>query len=654
MIDFQNISKQFGKQIVLDNVSFRIDPGERVGVVGPNGAGKSTLFNILIGELTPDAGTVSLPRNLRLGYLHQQLHAFSVPESVLEYTENAVPALHAVQHEIIGLEHDLQRLEGAERERALRRLGELQTDFEHQGGYELRHRAEAALTGLGYNPAALIEPFKTFSGGWQMRAELARALISNPDVLVLDEPTNFLDVPAVEWLRDFLRSFQGTLLLISHDRYLLNSLTGVTLEVAGTKITRYPGNYDGYIHARRQRYEQLVAAKKNQDQRREQLERFVERFKAKASKASQAQSRMKMLEKMEEIVLPEDYIKPPRIRLATPPHCGAEVVRLEDAGVSYDGQRWVMRHQEFRLERGEKAAVVGLNGMGKTTLLRVLAGKIPLSEGRCIWGHQVLPGYHAQDYSETMDPAKTVFGTARAAAPDATEKELRAVLGSFRFSGEAVEKPVAVLSGGEKARLALCRLLLNPPNLIIVDEPTTHLDIASREALEQALQRFEGTICLVSHDVEFVRKVATTIFAVSEKGIARYYGDYDYYRSKLATETAAAAAQEAERAPTTGEGAVKGDVRRQQKREEAGRRQAHGRLRKPWEAQLAAAEALVDKLSAEQQQIVNQLNAPVPGLDFAALNRRLSEIQAETAAATQRWEQAAEQLEAIREGVETG
>lgn len=650
MIDFQNISKQFGTQIVLDGASFRVDPGERVGVVGPNGAGKSTLFNLLIGELTPDAGTISLPRNLRLGYVHQELHAFAVAVSVLEYTENAVPALQAQQHEIIALEHQLAQFAGGERERALRRLGELQTDFEHQGGYDLRHRAEATLCGLGFDPVLLTEPFSTFSGGWQMRAELARSLISKPDVLVLDEPTNFLDVPAVEWLRDFLRSFQGTLLLISHDRYLLNSLTDVTLEVAGTKVTRYPGNYDEYIQARRLRYEHLLAAKKNQDQRREQLERFIERFRAKNSKAAQAHSKMKMLERMEEIVLPADYIKPPRIRLARPPHCGLEVVRLEDAGLSYDGQRWIMRHQELRLERGEKAAVVGLNGMGKTTLLRLLSGQLTPAEGRCVWGHQVQVGYHAQDYTETMDPARTVFATARAAAPDVPEKELRAVLGSFRFPGDAIEKPVAVLSGGEKARLALCRLLLNPPNFLILDEPTTHLDIASREALEQALQDYEGTICLVSHDIQFVRKVATTVFEVNRQGITRYYGDYDYYRAKLAADQLAADGRAA--AEGRAEAPTRSEQRKQQKREEAERRQEYSQVRKPWEKQLTEAEALVDRLSAEQKEIVGKLGATDPGLDYGALSRRLGEIQAQLGAETARWEAAAEALEALRRDYE--
>ncbi len=648
MIDFQHVSKQFGTQFVLDDVSFRIHPGERVGIVGPNGAGKSTLCALITGDISLDKGEIMVPKNLRLGHLRQQLRPDQVTASLLEYAENAVPQVAALEHEIHELEMGLPTLAEVERERALKRLGHAQTEFEHLGGYTLRHRAQAILGGLGFAPAADSRPFREFSGGWQMRAELSRVLLADPDVLILDEPTNFLDVPAVEWLRDYLREFRGTLLLIAHDRYLLNSLTEVTLEVAGSKAVRYPGNYDHYIEARRLRHDQMAAAKANQDRKREQLERFVERFKAKASKAAQAQSRMKQLEKLEEIVLPEEIIHPPHIRLPPPPHAGAETVRVEDAGVTYDGQRWVLRHLNFRLDRGEKAALIGLNGMGKTTLLRTISGKLSLNEGKTLLGHQVEVGYFSQDFVDTLDPANTVFTTARRANADVPEKELRSILGSFRFGGEAVEKTVEVLSGGEKSRLALLRLLLRPANFLILDEPTSHLDIASREALERALREYEGTMLLVSHDIEFVRRTATTIFTLTpDRGLTRYYGDYDYYRAKSAADAAnggGSGGDGMEETPTVAE------ERKARKRDDAARRNDLYKKRRPLERRLEEAEKKVESLSTEQAELVRQMEESVPETDYAAASKRLGEIQFALKVAEEAWELAAMELENLLAG----
>ncbi|MFA4943362.1 MAG: ABC-F family ATP-binding cassette domain-containing protein [Lentisphaeria bacterium] len=646
MIDFQQVSKQFGTQVVLDDVSFRIHPGERVGIAGPNGAGKSTLCALVTGDLGPDRGEVVVPRRARLGHLRQQLRPDRVGESVLEYAENALPQVAALEAELHALEAELPALAGEARAKALARLGRLQTDFEHLGGYSFRHRAQAILGGLGFAVAEFAKPFRHFSGGWQMRAELARVLLTDPDVLILDEPTNFLDVPAIEWLHGWLEGFRGTLLLIAHDRYLLNTLTTVTLEVAASRVTRYPGNYDAYIAARRGRHEQLAALKENQDRKREQLERFVERFRSKASKATQAQSKLKQLERLEEIQLPEEILHPPHIRLPPPPHCGAEVLRAGEVGVTYDGSRWILRHVDLVLNRGDKAALIGLNGMGKTTLLRALAGRLPPSEGTVKPGHQVEIGYFSQDFIETMRPDWSVFQTARQANLDLPEKELRSLLGSFRFSGAAVEKPVEVLSGGEKSRLALLRLLLKPANLLILDEPTSHLDIASREALERALREYGGTMLMVSHDIEFVRRTATTIFYLTPAGLARYYGDYDYFRAKLAAETAAAAATGGPGTPA--EAATAAEGRKARKREAAERRNELYKRRKPLEAALAAAEKEADALHAEQAGLLQRMEQP--GAEFAPISKRLGEIQQALAAATARWEDVAMQIEELLKG----
>lgn len=642
MIQFQSVRKSFGTQDVLSSASFTVYPGDRVGIVGANGAGKSTIFELICRHLEPERGEVTVSSSLSIGYVRQQLNAYRREDSLIDYVENAVPAVRDTQSAILSIEAALPAATADERARLLRRLGELQTDFEHSGGYTLRSRAEATLTGLGFPVEGLTKLFRLYSGGWQIRAELARVLVAQPDILLLDEPTNYLDVPAVEWLRDYLKAYSGTLLLVSHDRYLLNALTSTTLEVMGGLVTRYPGNYQAYMVQREVRHEQLMAAKKNHDRRREQLERFVERFRSKATKAAQAQSRLKMLERLEEVEAPPPPIAMPRIRIPAPPPCAAEVLRLEEAGFSYDATRWIFRDLDLRLERGDKAGVVGLNGLGKTTLLRLLAGKMTLSTGRRVVGHHVEIGYQSQDFAEVMSPDKTVYETAREAAVGRSDGEVRDLLGGFGFCGDAIDKRVTVLSGGEKVRLALARLLLQPLNLLLLDEPTTHLDIHAREALEKALREYPGTLCLVSHDIEFIRQVATSIYAVTPVGVRKYYGTYDYYREKLADEAAPADTA------TTDEAPASRDDRRAQRREEARQRQDFARRRRPLEERIRRAEEQSAALETEQAGLYERLQEARPGTDFAAINRRLAEIGTELEAAMTDWEEASITIEELR------
>lgn len=651
MIEFQGMSKHFGTADVLDDVSFRINPGEHVGITGPNGAGKSTIFKLLVGELSPDAGHINQPRNQRIGYLHQELQAHRIDATLIAYTENASGPIRALENELHRTEHALTNATGDQTHVLLRRLGELQTKFEHQGGYELRTRAEAALSGLGFADTDFDRPFRGFSGGWQMRAELARVLISEPDVLLLDEPTNYLDVPAVEWLRSFLEDWPGTLLLISHDRYLLNTLTRTTLEVAGGAATRYPGNYNAYVQARRMHSEQLASAKRNQDRKREQIERFVERFRSKNTKASQVQSRLKMLDKMDDIRVPAGYERPATIRLPKPARAGQEVARLDQAGISYDGTNWVFRNVDLKIERGEKAVVVGPNGAGKTTLLRALAGKRDLTEGRRALGANVVVGYQAQEYTDAMNPTATLFATARAAAADASDGDVRNLLGGFGFTGDSIDKTVEVLSGGEKVRLALACVLLRGPNFLVLDEPTTHLDIPSRQALEDALKDYKGTLCLVSHDIEFIRAVATTVRDLRDNRVIRYFGGYDYYREKRAQEQAGKSTPGNEAVQT-----AKGNDRRQEKRQEAQRRQEFSNRRRPLVQQAQHAERMVDRLEQERRDLVQHMENAAPETDFDRIGQRLAEIQSEIQAATQQWEEAELAIEHLREqlGLEDG
>jgi len=637
MIDFVQVEKRFGPQTVLDGVSFRINAGERVGVTGPNGAGKSTIFMLLTGEAETDSGEVVFPKGLRIGHLRQQLNPHRVGETLLEYAENSIPELKTIPERIREYEATLPSLSGPERKRVLRQVGELEHRFEGFGGYEMRSRAEAALSGLGFPTTAFERPFAEFSGGWQMRAELARTVISNPDLLLLDEPSNYLDLPSVEWLRKYVRNFEGTLMLISHDRYLLRSLCDVTLEVAGGRATRYAGGYDYYLEEREARRRHQEAARRNRDREIERIESFVRRFRAKSTKASQVQSRLKRLEKMERVAAPALSASAARLRVAPPPHCGHEIVRLENAGISYDGVRWVWRGVDLRIEKGEKIAVVGYNGMGKTTLLRTLAGALPPSEGRRTLGHKVVVGYQSQEFAETMPPDKSVFHVVKESAATASDAEVRTLLGGFGFSGDAVEKRCEILSGGEKIRLAFARLFIRPPNFLLLDEPTTHLDVAGREALEAALADYAGTLCVVSHDVEFVRHVAGRILAVGAEGVERFLGGYDYYREKTEEReragSPASPVVETNAMPAGVVGAAKGKEARKAR---ARRREAEKGLRE--------IETQIDRLSEEQGTLTEEMLSD-RSADFAGINLRLGEIRDEIRTLEARWEALAEGLE---------
>lgn len=656
MIQFSQVFKSFGKQQVISNASFSIHPGERVGIVGPNGNGKSTLFEMLAGHQTPDKGEVNYPQVKRLGYMKQQVFLGDGAAPLLDYVENALPELDAIHDEIHELEHEMDRMDAEDKARALARLGTLQTEYEHLGGYELKNRAETILTGLGFNPVRFKDPFGDFSGGWKIRAELARVLVAKPDILLLDEPTNYLDVPAIEWLKDYLRAFTGTLLLVSHDRYLLNSLTSVTIEVMGGQVTRYPGNYDQYIKDRAARHDQLLAQKKNIDRKREQIERFVERFKYKATKAAQAQSRQKMLDRLEDVDVPQVTVKAPKITLPVPPPSGQVVVSLSEASFGYTPDKLLFEDVDLTIERGDKAAFVGLNGLGKTTLFRIFSNKLQLTGGKCSLGHGVEIGYQSQDFAETMDPDKTVFETVRAVTAEHSDGELRNMLGGFGFPGETIDKYVQVLSGGEKVRLALARLLLRPNNFLLLDEPTTHLDIYAREALEEALRNYQGTLCLVSHDITFVRNLATTIYELTPGKITRFYGNYDYYREKLAevqqkseednsepSEPLAQQQEEAQQQPIS---------RKERKREEANIRNEFSKIKRKYEQDMQDAEETVEKLEAEQQVIYDEIIEAKPGTDFATLNKRLAEIKKEIDDAYWQWDEATSGLEDVNKRCE--
>ena len=652
MLDFRNISVHYGHQDVLSNVTFRVNNGDRVGVVGPNGSGKSTLFKIVLGEMSTDTGELIIENSPRIGWTRQNPEPDSEGETLLEYSMRGVPGLSDIEAEMQEIETELDD------PAKLKRYGELQTKFEHLGGYDIETRVKVALGGLGFSVEEFAKPFKSFSGGWRMRAELSRVLASKPDLLLLDEPSNYLDLPAVDWLQKFLKAYDGTLMLISHDRYLLRTLTNIIVEVDAGTATRYEGDLDWYLREREVRYEHLKAAKENQDHHREQLQRFVDRFRAQATKAAQAQSRQKLIDKIDEerIVLPKRYTHSGRLRLAEPPPSGIEMFRCENLEFSYDGVRNVLDGITFNIARGDKVALIGYNGLGKTTLMRIIAGTREPTCGKAVLGHNVVPGYLSQEFAETIPPDVSVYRNAKNvwdARGGGPEKNFRNQLGAFGFDENDVEKPAGVLSGGEKIRLAFLRLFLAAPNFLLLDEPTTHLDLDGRRLLQDALQKYKGTILLVSHDIDFVRAVATSVLEITHDGLRQFPGGYDYYCEKKAEMAAAGVRQPAAedrgrqqlQATQEPEGAVLSKKELRQQR--AAERAKIAPKVKELKLRVEKSEKKVEELQAALDAASEELFNPKPDTNFEELNRKVRTLQFEIDRYTAEWEAAATEMEGL-------
>ena len=643
MLDFKGIAVHYGHQDVLSDVTFRVNAGDRIGVVGPNGSGKSTLFKIILGEMGVDKGELIVEGSPRIGWTRQSPEPDSPEETLLEYSMRGIPGLSEMEAEMAELEQDLQD------PGKMKRYGELQSKFEHLGGYDIETRVKVALGGLGFTTEEFGKPFKSFSGGWRMRAELSRVLASKPDLLLLDEPSNYLDLPAVDWLQKFLKAYDGTLMLISHDRYLLGTLTDIIVEVDAGTATRYEGNLDYYLVEREVRYEHLKAAKENQDHHREQLQRFVDRFRAQATKAAQAQSRQKLIDKIDEarIVLPKRYTNSGRLRLAEPPASGIEMFRCEDLEFSYDGRRKVLDKVSFNIARGDKVALIGYNGLGKTTLMRIIAGTRQPTGGKAVLGHNVVPGYVSQEFAETIPPDVTVYRNAKNVwdqAGGGPEKNFRNQLGAFGFDENDVEKPAGVLSGGEKIRLAFLRLFLASPNFLLLDEPTTHLDLDGRRLLQDALQKYKGTILLVSHDIEFVRAVATSIIEITRSGIRTFPGGYDYYLEKR--EAYPAGRVEAERDKPAKEPSM-APTSKELRQQRAAERAKIAPQVKELKRKVENCEKKIDELQKKLDEASKELFDPSPSTDFAEVNRLVRTLQFEIDRYAADWEEAATKLEEL-------
>lgn len=536
MIHLTNISKQYGSQILFTQAKLQILPGTRSGLVGPNGAGKSTIFRLIMGEESLDAGDISCAKKAVIGYFSQDVGDMSGHSALCEVV--------SASNEVVSLGEQVKLMEAQMCEpmdddalaNLLERYGETQAEFEHRGGYDLETRAKTVLTGLGIGPADYDRAVESFSGGWKMRIALAKILTLNPDVLLLDEPTNHLDVESIVWLEEWLSTeYKGAVLMTSHDRDFMNRLVSRIVEVADQTITTYSGNYDFYLREREIRREQLFASYKRQQDMLAKDEEFIARFAARASHAAQVQSRVKKLEKIERIIIPSEQ-KTVKFGFKEPPRSGDNVVEFDDLSKTWpiaDGNdKKVFSHASGLIRRHEKIAVVGINGAGKSTFLKVIAAQTSATEGEVCLGANVDIGYFSQHATELLDLKRTVFETVQQVMPQDSIGVIRNLCAAFLFQGDDVDKKVSTLSGGEKSRLVLATLLARPVNVLILDEPTNHLDIQSREILLKTLQRFNGTVVLVSHDRHFLRSLVNRVFEVDHGELRSYEGDYGYYLEK--------------------------------------------------------------------------------------------------------------------------
>jgi len=529
MFNAHQITVSFGGETLFDEISFRLGKGDRVGLIGKNGAGKSTLLKLMAQENAPTSGTFALEKNCKIGYLPQDLD-FENGRSVLEEAYLAFDEIKKIeyrQEQIHNIMENTQDYESQEYYDILDELNELSTRYEMIGGYHYQAQTEKILLGLGFSVRDLDAPTDTFSGGWRMRIELAKLLLKDNDILLLDEPTNHLDIESIIWLEQFLKKFKGALVLVSHDRMFLDQVTNRTVEIVQQRIFDFKKSYSKYMVLRQELRAQQQAAQKNQEKEIQQTEKLIERFRAKASKASMAQSLIKKLDKINRIEIDPEENKKIRFEFGISHQPGKIILEVQQVSKAY-GDKQVLSGVDLEIERGEKIAFVGQNGQGKSTLAKILVSEIQY-DGKVKLGHNVQLGYFAQNQSTYLDGEQTVLQSAEDSATPENRTKVRDLLGSFLFPGEAVDKKVKVLSGGERNRLALCKLLLQPFNVLIMDEPTNHLDIGSKNVLKEALLKFQGTLILVSHDRDFVQGLCKKVIAFKDGEVTPFLGDINAY-----------------------------------------------------------------------------------------------------------------------------
>jgi len=651
LLSVNEVSKYLGKKELFRGVSLHVSPGQRVGLIGPNGSGKSTLFQIIAGQVEADSGSVSRTRGLRIGYLPQGIvpsHDKSIlarATDIHEEGEKLRAELEAVQRELDS-EKDLRALDALAARHAM-----VQERLEHLVGYDFEARAAKILEGLGFQTSQFGSPVSELSGGWVMRLELARLLLSEPDLMLLDEPTNHLDLESLMWLEEYLLSMPSAFILISHDRAFLNRTIERIVEIEGGVFSDYAGKYDFYLEEKAKRMEVRMATYRNQQDRIRQIERFIERNRYDKKTAGQAQSRIKMLERMDKVEAPvvESEI---HFSFPAPSRSGKRVVELWDVSKSY-GENNVYSGINLVVERGDKIALLGPNGVGKSTLLKIFAGVVQPGSGEVKTGFHTMIGYYAQHQWEQLNPEATVFEEALSVSADMLQNQLRGLLGAFLFQGDDITKKTSVLSGGEKARLVLCKLLLQRPNFLLLDEPTNHLDISSRVVLEKALCDFPGAICFTSHDRRFINAVANKVLVVRSGAVHILPGNYDDYEGiwKARLDPAAVIAEK----PKTGGNGTGARARSIQKRVEAERRNEVFRARKPIQDQIDGIERELDLCHAELDELRERLadsETYRQGKLALEVQLRYKETQERVRKLTGLWEEKMLELEQIEDNFE--
>ncbi|MBL7844632.1 MAG: ABC-F family ATP-binding cassette domain-containing protein [Cyclobacteriaceae bacterium] len=635
MISITNLSYFIGGRALYENANMFIKPKDKIGLIGLNGRGKSTLLKLINGELTPDSGSISKSNECSLGFLNQDLLSYQTDDSILTVAMGAFKEVVDMERQMEVLIH---KLETEYQEDLVEKLSKLQETYDHLGGYGLQAKAEEVLEGIGFTTADLHRPLKEFSGGWRMRVMLAKLLLEKPSLLMLDEPTNHLDLPSIEWVEDYLRNYDGAVIIVSHDRRFLDNVVTKIVDVTQQQLVSYEGNYSFYLEEKELREEIQQNAFENQQQKIRQTERFIERFRAKATKAKQVQSRVKALNRMEKIDEVVDDTAAVNFKFTFHQQPGRYIVTLDNISKAY-GSLQILKNTSITIERGDKIALIGANGKGKSTLLRIIAGTEPI-EGNRTLGYNVIQGFFAQHQLESLHVENEMLDELKQAGSGKTEQQLRNVLGCFLFSDEDQFKKIKVLSGGEKSRVALAKTLISEANFLLLDEPTNHLDFISENILIQALEQYQGTFVVVSHNRHFISQVANKIWYIEDYQIKEYpgtYEEYDYWKKKREAENKIQ--------PDT---TKPGKPVKRQEQATVSPKPSNGHSLKPLQRELEKVEQKIEQLTAEKNKLEEQMTQPEVFSNYEKLNDVQIAFDKVTAAldeANNQWEKLALELD---------